>query len=135
MCTYCSSACVTCQIEATNCTSCYGGYYLSNNKCIKNDTCNSMSHCNSCVNDPSNSTLKICVQCFKGYFLFGRGCLPCNETCSSCFVNQPALWNNRVAAWFNQTLTLLKSIIYSNTTKRLLQDSAFTDTFPLWTST
>ena len=75
VCRKCNDECKTCEGSITKCTSCYGGYRLLDNTCIK-----CPSSCRVCISD------NICEECESGYYMSSiRGvCLACINGCSKC---------------------------------------------------
>ncbi|EAR82808.2 hypothetical protein TTHERM_01081680 (macronuclear) [Tetrahymena thermophila SB210] len=112
----CDQSCKTCSTpqDATQCTSCNDGYYLSGSsvgtcsKCPSGCTsCTSNSNCLACsdnyvlisgscqaCNSPCLSCktdTNTCTSCVKGYVLNGNICeATCDSTCKTCSKNQDA---------------------------------------------
>jgi proprotein convertase subtilisin/kexin type 5 len=99
ICQGCSSACLTCSITHTNCTSCFPNSttpYLQNNNCIS--VCpsgfyadNSTYSCVKCTSPCEfclNSSVRSCQTCITGHFLFDTECL---ATCPTNYYNSSGL--------------------------------------------
>lgn len=87
-CVGCNSTCKTCEgaSNVNTCTSCWDGYYLSENTCVKGCPKN----CFACSN------LTTCTQCRSGFTTFLSnssseiGCAPCITSCRTCSQGKPA---------------------------------------------
>ena len=88
-CKACHPNCATCDVTATNCTSCPGGQFLKGTSCVL--TCglglyaDSASKCQACpsqcvqCNSPTS-----CNSCKNGYYLSVSSCLACDAACVTC---------------------------------------------------
>ena len=71
----CSDNCEQCT-NSTTCNLCYNGYYLQGtNTCVQ---CS--PGCLSCTNET------VCTSCDYGYALGGTKCLPCSDSCETCYI-------------------------------------------------
>ncbi|EAR82805.1 glycoside hydrolase family 45 protein (macronuclear) [Tetrahymena thermophila SB210] len=112
----CDQSCKTCSTsqDATQCTSCYDGYYLNGSsvgtcsKCPSGCTsCTSNSNCLACTDNyvlisgscepcdcpclSCKTDTSTCTSCIKGYILNGNTCeATCDSTCKTCSKNQDA---------------------------------------------
>lgn len=80
LCLNCKSMCLTCDVDASNCTSCKKGYYPSAGDCI---SC--IENCLSC-HEPVLSTDPLCDTCMPGYVYNTvlKVCVKCASGCSIC---------------------------------------------------
>jgi hypothetical protein len=83
-CFLCSSTCMTCTGQPTNCTSCYEGTILQTSNmsgaCYRDPNCKN-DLCISC----KNASSVLCNSCKSGYFLTtNSSCSLCPYPCSSC---------------------------------------------------
>ena len=70
-----------------NCSSCFQGYFLSNNTCIFNATCNNTSG----VNGTGNGS---CSLCADSWYLQNGMCYPCPNPVTNCLTCDPNSPNN-----------------------------------------